>query len=246
MAMLLHRLADFVNRRLDELYPRPWLDQWTFAHDQGWQPDDPSAYCRRCGSTIHTTAQTSQGCPFCLHKALPWNSITRLSAYDAAMASWVHQLKFNRQWKWASLLGRQLGLAMTPPQYPDRTYVCPVPLHLLRRIRRGYNQSQLLAQEIARVHNLPVVNLLRKDRYRQPQSSLTPSRRKINVRQAYTLPAIDLTGCHFWLVDDVKTTGATLRACSRLLKQAGATRIDVAVLAVADPHSKDFKQLQKG
>jgi ComF family protein len=237
-------VINFVNRRLDDLYPRPWLNQWHHTLGEGWKPDSPDDYCRRCGSTIHATARTPRGCAFCLRRVFPWTTLTRLTAYDPVMATWIHDLKFQGQWKLATLLGQQLAMQIPPPANPARTLICPVPLHPLRQIQRGYNQSQLLATTIGKAHRLRVISLLRKARHTDAQSSLAPTGRRSNVRGVFTAKAINLTGYDILLVDDVKTTGTTLRLCSRLLIQAGAQRVDAAVLTVADPQQADFQLMQ--
>lgn len=228
---------------LDDLFPRPWLEAWEDAQAKGWRPDAPEAYCQRCGSTIHTTAQLPRGCAFCVRHAFPWQRVTRLCEYHEPMTTWVHELKFRRQWSWANVLGEELATRVPTPADPSRTLVSFVPMHPWRRIRRGYNQSQLIARAVAKGHGLAMLPLLRRVKLRPPQSTLSVTARKANVRNVFAMKDIDLTGWHVWLVDDVKTTGATTRACCRLLKRAGAKQIDVIVLAVADPKGKHFARL---
>lgn len=122
-----------------------------------------------------------------------------------------------------------------------RTAVCPVPMPRLRQWWRGFNQSHLIASAIAQRGKLPFAALLRRRGWQAPQTTLVASQRDANVRHCFELTDVDLTGCHIVLVDDVKTTGATLGACARLLRRAGASRITCAVAAVADPKHADFK-----
>lgn len=236
-------MAASASKGLDELFPRPWLGEWHDAYERGWRPDALERYCSRCGCTIEQVAQLPRGCAFCIKHAYPWESVTRLCEYGEPLSAWIHQFKFRRQWQWCKLLGESLAKSTPPPVDGERTLVCPVPMHPWRRICRGYNQSHLIAQALASEHGLSLVPLLRRVKLRPPQSSLSLTDRKRNVRHAFTIKPVDLTGWHVWLVDDVKTTGATTRACCRLLKQAGASRIDVKVLAVADPKGKRFTQV---
>lgn len=148
-------------------------------------------------------------------------------------------MKFHRQWRWAPWLGGQLARAIGPME-AERVIVCPVPMHWLRRWRRGYDQATLLAREVGRRRNWPVASLLRRKRLTLPQVSLPPSKRAANVRGSFAIVPVDLTGCHVVLVDDVKTTGATLGACARLLRKAGAEAVHAAVVAVADPQGRRF------
>jgi ComF family protein len=116
-----------------------------------------------------------------------------------------------------------------------------VPLHLTRRLRRGFDQAQLMARIFARHTGLPLVPTLRRRRRTAPQSTLHANdARQRNVRDAFAARRIDLTDWHIVLIDDVKTSGATLTQCCRLLRNQGAARIDAAVATVADPKRADF------
>ena len=112
----------------------------------------------------------------------------------------------------------------------------PVPLHWLRRLRRGYDQAGIIARRIARRLELPLSDNLIRVRNTRPQVHLTRSQRLDNVRRAFSASrprAVE--GRHILLVDDVTTTGATASEAARALLAAGATRVSLAVLAKADP-----------
>jgi len=124
---------------------------------------------------------------------------------------------------------------VTSPPDSKPVVVCPVPMHWARRIGRGYNQAHLIGSALARDRRWPIARLLKRTRYTPPQTAVGPSRRVANVRQSFAIKRVDLTGWHVWLVDDVKTSGATLNACARLLRRAGAQQVNAAVVAVAHP-----------
>ncbi len=141
-------------------------------------------------------------------------------------------------------MGEQLASAVGEPFDADKLVVCPVPMHWMRRWLRGFNQSALIAEQLAAVRGWRVAPLLQRPRATQPQTSVAPSRRTANIRGSFALlEEVDLTGYEVLLVDDVKTTGATLHACTRLLRQAGARSVCAAVAAVADPRGHDFKSV---
>lgn len=107
----------------------------------------------------------------------------------------------------------------------------PVPLHWSRRLRRGYNQAEILAGVVARRHGLPLVRGLRRVRATPPQQG-DPAARRRNVRNAFAVRAVGpVAGHRLLLVDDVFTTGATLNACARALRQAGAAAVGALTLA---------------
>ena len=87
----------------------------------------------------------------------------------------------------------------------------------------------------------PIVPILKRAHHTTPQTAIAPSRRHANVRDAFIIEAVDLTGWQIILVDDTKTTGATLSQCARLLRGRGARTVEVAVAAAADPKGQDFQ-----
>ena len=117
----------------------------------------------------------------------------------------------------------------------------PIPLSLRRKINRGFNQSELLAVEISKYLNLPVVNLLKRKKFTAPQAKITDwKQRKENISGAFILsPSYPLfTRCRtpdkineVILVDDVVTSGATLEEAARVLKQAGVKKVYGLVIA---------------
>lgn len=109
----------------------------------------------------------------------------------------------------------------------------PVPLHWTRLIRRRYNQSALLAQAIARkTHITYAPDWLVRRRRTRSQGEFGPLGRRRNVESAFRLnPRRSVKSMHVVLIDDVLTTGATVEECARVLRRAGARRVDVLTLA---------------
>ncbi len=108
--------------------------------------------------------------------------------------------------------------------------IIPVPLHWKRRFLRGYNQAGLLAKGISVWTSRPHLSLLSRFRNTPPQGNLTPSLRKKNVDQAFEFKKVSHTPSSVLLVDDVYTTGATLKACARELKKNGIQNVYFATL----------------
>jgi ComF family protein len=108
----------------------------------------------------------------------------------------------------------------------------PVPLHPRRLAERGYNQSALLAEELAGLLATPAVELLERRRETAAQAGLRAGARRTNVKDAFHCrDGCDLAGRRVGIVDDVCTTGATLEDCARALRQAGAGPIWGIVVA---------------
>ena len=142
--------------------------------------------------------------------------------YSGPLRAIVHALKYDGRRSLAkplAVLMRQRGA----PLLHRATCVVPVPLHLSRRRRRGFNQSADLARHLG----LPVVHALRRTRATAAQADLPAARRHRNVRDAFAITRRGrrLAGTTVVLVDDVSTTGATLDACARTLKAAGVAEV---------------------
>ncbi len=112
----------------------------------------------------------------------------------------------------------------------------PVPLTRWRLMRRQFNQAALLAQEVARLCAVPTNPMvLSKSRTTRPQVGLSRQQRRDNVRGAFRVPAPQrrhVDGRNLVLIDDVITTGATVEAATRALRDAGAGRVDVLALGL--------------
>lgn len=163
-----------------------------------------------------------------------------VARHDGAMRDLVLALKFHDQHQGRRLFGRWMVDAGRE-LLADADVIVPVPLSRLRLIWRRFNQSALLAQEVARLTGLPFrpLHLVRTRRTR-PQPGLSRRERETNVRGAFEVPAkraTEIDGRSVLLIDDVVTTGATVGACARALKAAGARRVDVLALALVTDHA---------
>lgn len=158
-----------------------------------------------------------------------------VARYDGRMRTLIHQFKFSDRSDLRVLFGRWL-LAAGAPLIRDCDVLMPVPLHRRRLLSRRFNQSAMLAKELGRLtgHDT-IVDGLSRVRQTRPQVGLSEDQRRANVRRAFRLTAAAaraVEGRNVVLVDDVITTGATANACARVLRRAGAKRVDVLALAI--------------
>ena len=112
--------------------------------------------------------------------------------------------------------------------------ICPVPIHKKRIKQRGYNQSKLIAKQIAKnITNLKFKNnLIKKIQNNKPQSSLNRESRKQNVQNVYSICRKEqIQGKNILLFDDIYTTGSTIKECAKILKNAGANKIGAVTIA---------------
>jgi len=236
-------LPQWFGEALGEVFVSTWpvLDQ---AQPPTW-PNVP--YCSRCGQSLGPGQPDDPPCPACAKQSIAWDRVVRLTEYNDMIEPWLAAMKFARRWRFAPWFGRQLGRAIMERHAPTdgaTPIICPVPLGLSRRWQRGFNQARLIADGIAAVTGWPVIELLKRTRGGLPQTTVPHSQRAANVRDAFARRRWSAaTGCAVWLVDDVKTTGATANRCARLLRGAGAVRVNLAVAAVARPEGTDFTKV---
>ena len=152
-------------------------------------------------------------------------------SYEGALRDLIHLFKYGRIQTLAGPLGRLLAQALPRDQSFD--LIVPMPLHWRKRWRRGFNQSALLARQIARRTSVPVRNVLRRVRHTAAQAGLTNAKRRLNVSGAFRA-RMRLDGQRVLLIDDVMTTGATAASCARAIKLAGASHVTLLTLARAD------------
>lgn len=142
----------------------------------------------------------------------------------------IQVFKYERIGSLAAPLARHMLRAL--PRHQSFDAIAPVPMHWWKRMRRGFNQAERLASELAKYTGLPVKEPLRRVQISSIQAGLTSAERRRNALASFSLKqSAALTGTRILLVDDVFTTGATATACARLLKKGGASY--VAVLTVA-------------
>jgi ComF family protein len=184
--------------------------------------------CPRCGRPQLNAVL----CPVCVGWPTSIDGIRAPFKFDGAIRQAIHELKYNNLRAIAPLLGSWLADYLAASPLPAEVLV-PVPLHRQRLRERGYNQSRLLALELAKLSGLPLVEdcLVRKN-YGTPQARTNNvEERRANVAGAFSCRDHRLKDKQVLLIDDVATSGATLDASARALKESGASSVWGLVLA---------------
>jgi ComF family protein len=193
-----------------------------------------SGSCVCCGDFFDGVAE-SHLCLDCLTSRPPYILHRSCAVYDGTLREIILLLKY----RGFRVLGRDLARFAQEAVGRDEDLwwgldaIIPVPLHPRRKKERGFNQAEVIARELGRVHGLPVLpKALRRVRNIPAQTGLEADARRRNVSGAFAVerPAA-LKGLAVLLVDDVYTTGSTVKECCRTLRRAGVRSVRVLTLA---------------
>ena len=185
----------------------------------------PAQACERCLSPV----EKGRPCTFCHSPAMkPVERVYSRYIYGGEVRQLIHQLKFNACEDALPLLAVPMADSL---KRRDFDCLVPVPLHPRRLRQRGFNQTLLLCQAVSAESGLPVAELLRRVRYHRPQSLTSRRDRSKNVLGAFVSSG-QIEGLRILLVDDVRTTGSTARACAEALLSAGAASVSLLTAAV--------------
>jgi len=173
-------------------------------------------------------------CPDCQGKEIYFDRITRGGVYGKALRAMILSFK-NGRTELDSVLAFLADSALKGSGFYDEIEVlAPVPLHWTRRFSRGFNQSLLLARKLKGGEMEIIHDLVRIRRTKRQPAMATAAARAANVAGAFAVRGDHrFAGRNVCLVDDIKTTGATLNECAKTLKNAGAAKVFAVVLAVA-------------
>lgn len=179
-----------------------------------WEPSQPSLACARCRQ--HPPGYQALRSPF---------------RYHGPVRLIIHAFKYKDTSALALPMARALASCLQAGFGEDVAGIVPVPLFPSRKRRRGYNQAALLAKELARICDLPLLErALGRRRNTLSQARLTGDAvldaRRANVSGAFVARSAFLPpGCNVLLVDDVITSGATMEACAQALREAGVGKV---------------------
>jgi competence protein ComFC len=238
------KLPSALEGLLDIVFPPRCLicDRWDAPAICSWCEANmfpvPEPFCNQCGRPIEENI-------LCLHCAEAtrlggwgFNIARAAGVFQGPLRAGIHRLKYNELPELALPLGALLASRMIPDGLLiGREYdaIIAIPLHPARERERGYNQAHLLAGAVSEMTGVP---LLENGILTRPQKSPHQARLSLAMRRQLfentpfaVAESGKIEGKQLLLIDDVFTTGATVSACARVLKDAGANIVDVAALA---------------
>ena len=196
--------------------------------------------CGGCNRPLPTRPQYLL-CPLCTHALLetPEPASTKLPAggrsyvpylYGGPLESMISAAKFRGRVDLSRALGHLL-LAFTRRSNIIKRcdLIAPIPLSPLRHLLRGYNQSEEIASVLSQKHQIPMLTHWRRS-HRRPQHQLNRQERLTNLQGAFKNPQ-GIENKRVLIIDDVTTTGSTLKEASQVLLDAGARRVDAMAIA---------------
>ncbi len=191
-----------------------------------------SPLCLRCGRVFGSKEGVDRLCGLCQKEPPPFVRARAAVLYDddGPAGSAIKRFKYGRRMDLLPVLQAWLRTPACRELTAAADLLVPVPLHTRRLKERGFNQALLLARAFP---DTPVAReALVRVRHTVPQSGLNPKERRENVKKAFAVPRPEeVKGKKIVLVDDVYTTGATVKECARVLLKAGAREVQVLTVA---------------
>lgn len=188
--------------------------------------------CPNCAAPLPTQTGTTQLCADCQKQQPAFDSVLAGFHYQEPIRHLIHNLKFASRFANARLLGKLMTEQITDHGTMPGAII-PVPLHPKRYRQRGFNQSIEIGRHISHQLEIPLaLNLCKRIRHSTPQSELNAKQRRRNLARIFSVsekPKINSVA----IIDDVMTTGSTVRSLARTLKQSGIQHIQVWVIARA-------------
>ena len=197
--------------------------------------------CPTCGSAIAPFELSGGRCADCRRWPPRVKGTVRVGPYAHALGRLVKAYKYRAREEFEPILGEWLAEAVENAPWLTRIEgVVSVPTHWMHRFTRPLHAADSLASIVAKRTRLPHLSILRRTRAGPHQIGLSYSERADNVRGAFALrPGVTLKKTRLLVIDDVKTTGATLEECAKVLRRSGAAEVYAAVVLKVGEGGRD-------
>lgn len=191
--------------------------------------------CPRCASTVAPFELANDQCRSCRQRPTRTRGMVRVGYYEGVLAELIRAYKYHGHESIEPILATWLADAVrTAPWLDEVEAIVSVPTHWRHRIARPLYAAEALAAGVARHTGVPEARVLRRVRGGRHQIGLPYTERQENVRGAFAMRSgVTLRKARLLLIDDVKTTGATIEECAKVLRRAGAAKVYAAVVVTA-------------
>ncbi len=200
--------------------------------------------CMLCGAPVAIDNSPCQRCEGRGYRSFA--RVARLAVFEGPLHDLILRYKFYHSWPIGELLAdRAIRLGRIREVIEETELLVPVPLHPVRQVSRGFNQADVFARRIGKHFQKKMVDPLIRVRKTQAQSLQTSKRARFeNMRNAFALKKRGMvTGKRITLVDDIITTGSTLKSAVNALKEDNPRSISVLTIAIADPKNRQFEMI---
>lgn len=219
LSVLFPSVCPFCKKNTDSYHYSPFcLECWSKIERYS------GPLCKICG--MPTSSENTGRCQDCL-KGTPFKKVLYYGKYEGVLKEVIHQYKFNK----VRRLSKSLAMFLYELPIPDSDAIVVVPLHKKRLRQREFNQTAVIGHHLSKKLKIPLLlDALIKVKETKPQTGLCSEERLRNLNNAFIAKDV-VKELNLLLIDDVITTGATIKECSKALLKAGAK--SVTVLAVA-------------
>lgn len=189
--------------------------------------------CLKCGYPL---PDGGRFCPLCRKKKkhFAFDAMRSVYHYDGDFRKLVLSYKYNSRFFLAKEFAKDLAAAYDENDFfRNCDFIIPIPLNILRRLKRGYNQAELLSTELSKIVQKPMLkNILFRSKITKPQFKLSKKEREKNIKGSFYVKESPLIKKKsVLLIDDIATTGTTVSECAYALKKAGVKEVFVLTLA---------------
>lgn len=189
--------------------------------------------CQKCGKKLNT--MEAEFCHDCSSKTHLFDKGRALYEYESIREA-LYRMKYSGRKEYAEFFALELSLFLKAEILKwNADALIPVPLHFARQRKRGFNQSQLLAEHLGDLLGIPVrSNLIKRCKKTVPQKELSLAERQNNLKKAFKISQYDVKLKTIIVIDDIFTTGSTIDAMSSELRRAGVQKIYFITLAIGE------------
>ena len=186
-------------------------------------------YCQKCGLPVGKEVNTPD-CRTCRGRSIYYDQLLFVNEYKTYIGELILNFKYGKDKLLAHFLGKML-YDRIKSKYDDIEVIIPVPMHWIKKLKRGFNQADLIGLELSQYMKVPLeTSLLKRSRKGENQAGQSRTTRYKGVKELYYIKK-PLHYKSVLLVDDVVTTASTLSECARLLKNAGCEKVYCATIA---------------
>lgn len=190
--------------------------------------------CKKCGKQLIQEEQ--EYCYDCSKKEHSYTRGLALCIYDDTIRKSIYNLKYNNKREYAKVYANEIILHYKPKILKwEAEALIPIPLHISRMRKRGFNQAEDLGRELAKQLELPLLTrYVKRVKKTIPQKELNHKQRRNNLKKAFKIVDNDVKLKKVILIDDIYTTGATIDSIAELLKESGVVEIYFITISIGE------------